>query len=189
MEAQHCEAYDRGRLDAMFMAEWNNSRKRLNALAYQLTGRNQADAQDLLSDVSIRLLTAYRKYDGKVDNFGAWAAKALKNQWIEHIRRQSRRRDPAEMLTECQYATMGLVTPPPKSFPTARAELEEWHEFKAHVQATREPYRTALLLHCLLDRPYENLAAALGISECALRQRVCKAKEMVREKISASRHQ
>lgn len=182
MDSSNKTSRETAHVDKQFVGLWRTVTPRMTALAYHLAGRNRDDAQDLLSEVVLRLLTAFRKQDGQVENFAAWAARTLRNQWTDGWRQKQFRQNPSHHLTECQFAAVGLVSQPPKTFPSIRAEAERVSELQRHIQSIPKIYRDTFILHCVLQRPYASISEQMGVPQATLRKRVQLAKKLLQNK-------
>jgi len=136
--------------------------------------RNDATAADLVQDA---LVTAWRNLENfdSARDFGAWLRGIVRNKWREHLRRHQREVDVDD------------------------ATLEAWENRLALWDAGRQAGNPALfdaLEDCLKrlpdtlgeavnryyyhDQPGDAIAAALGIDAAALRKRLQRAREALR---------
>lgn len=132
------------------------------ALCLTLTGRLH-DAEDLAQDVFVR---AMEKADTLRDPSRArpWLLQIARRVCVDHHRR---RRPPQELAEE--PAVVGGVADP---------DVERLHAALAELP---QEYREPIALYYLENRCCREIAARLGISESAVRQRLCRARLRLHE--------
>lgn len=69
---------------------------------------------------------------------------------------------------------------------TVTAQRERWRQLRRALDELSEPSRLALLMHVLGDTPYREIAAALGETEVAVRVRVHRARQRLRQLLPPS---
>jgi len=69
---------------------------------------------------------------------------------------------------------------------TVTARRETWRQLRRALEELPEPSRLALLMHVLDDCPYREIAAALGEKEVAVRVRVHRARQRLRQLLRPS---
>lgn len=69
---------------------------------------------------------------------------------------------------------------------TLTAQRETWRQLRRALDELPEPSRLALLMHALGDCPYAEIAAALGETEVAVRVRVHRARQRLRQLLPPS---
>lgn len=143
-------------------------RPRLRAIAYRMLG-SVADAEDAVQETALRW---HRTDRAGVDNPEAWLTRACTRVSIDLLRR--RRRE----------AYTGPWLPEPAEEPTADAPaLAESLRlaFLLMLERLTPHERAAFLLREVFDTPYDEVAAALGVSEPACRQYVSRARRHIAE--------
>lgn len=130
--------------------------------AWGLSG-NRSDAEDLLSETFVRLLAGRKRIETKTAL--AYLLAIARNTYLTGLRRRSREVE----LTQ--------------DFPHPDLDAASRHEDKERLEAALralsalpEGERAALLLHVDHSLPYEEVAAALGISTGAAKVRVHRAR-------------
>jgi RNA polymerase sigma-70 factor, ECF subfamily len=143
-------------------------RARLRAIAYRMLG-SIADAEDAVQETALRWHRADR---AQVDKPEAWLTRACTRVSIDLLRR--RRRE----------AYTGPWLPEPADEPAAEAPaLAESLRlaFLLMLERLTPHERAAFLLREVFDTPYDEVAAALGVSEPACRQYVSRARRHIAE--------
>src|SRR5919202_5879666 len=123
----------------------------LYTLAYRLTG-NDADAQDLVQDVLLRVRKGLATY--RPGTMEGWLSRITTNAFLDDVRR--RRRRPVELLPE----EPDRVTPPT---PSADAALEAEvlsADVHAAVRALSPEYRSAVVLSDVVGLTYQEISDA-----------------------------
>jgi RNA polymerase sigma factor (sigma-70 family) len=133
------------------------------------------DADDCFQETFIAALRAYPKLEHG-DNLRAWVLAIATRKVIDAARARNRRPEPTADITEILEARMPVR---PEEFDPAIREIEEplWGE----ILALPPRQRVALVHRILLDRPYAELAAAMGCSLDAARANVYQALKKLRE--------
>jgi RNA polymerase sigma-70 factor (ECF subfamily) len=131
--------------------------------------RERAAAEDLTVETFWRLYLAHARFD-PAGNFPAWLRRIATNVAIDHLKR----RRPMAPLPEPLAAD-----PEPDPVVTAeirRAVAEALQKLPAKLQA-------AALLALVEERPYAEIAEALGISQQAVKSRVFRATHLLRRRL------
>jgi RNA polymerase sigma-70 factor (ECF subfamily) len=152
-------------------------------LARRLTG-NAADAEEALQDT---FLQVYRKLPGfrAEARFSTWLYRVATNAAL--MRRRGRRRQRTEPLEDYlpRFDRAGRHAREVDHGRAARAdELIDRSRLAAHARAALgrlpERYRTPFVLRDLEEMPTAEVARVLGMTEAAVRQRVHRARLMMR---------
>jgi RNA polymerase sigma-70 factor, ECF subfamily len=147
------------------MARYRNS---FGRYAFHMLG-NHEDAQEAMQDSFVR---AYRALPNcrQPDRFGAWLFRIVVNRCRTVGRRLSRQ----HRLTGELPAEIASTDPGPASF--------EWREEIARALARLRPhYREAFLLRYVEGLDYAEMSRMTGAREAALRMRVKRAGDQLRE--------
>jgi RNA polymerase sigma-70 factor, ECF subfamily len=157
---------------------------RVFRLAWRLTG-NESDAKDALQDTFLRVYRGLGSFRGE-SRFGTWLYRIATNAALTQRRARSRR--PADSLDSFlpQFDAKGShVATPAELQVAARAEevldrqsLAE--KARAGLQRLPELYREAFVLRDLEEMPTAEVAEVLGLSPDTVRQRVHRARLMLR---------
>lgn len=144
-------------------------RPRLRAIAYRMLG-SVADAEDAVQETALRWHRADR---GGVDNAEAWLVRACTRVSIDLLRRRRRESYTGPWLPEPAAEEPAVEAP-------ALAESLRL-AFLLMLERLTPHERAAFLLREVFDTPYDEVAAALGVSEAACRQYVSRARRHIAE--------
>lgn len=136
---------------------------------------HQQDAEDIVQEVFLRVLRNQGQLAEVVD-LRAWLARITWN--VAHDRRRSRRE--AEVLDE--VAEPRSQTPSPER----AAERQEMAGVVARmIAALPRELRDPLVLSTMEEMAGVEVAAVLGIPEAAVRSRVFRARQILKERLAA----
>ena len=147
----------------------------LHALALELCGGNAADADDLYMRTLERAVE--RAAEQRGPNFFAWMSSICRNIRFADLRRRALPLVSDEALESV-----------PDERPTPLEELLSGSDAAAVCAAVSrlpEPYREPVLLRYWAGLPHAGIAAALGLSEVAARQRLFQARVRLRAELEA----
>ena len=157
---------------------------RVFRLACRLTG-NESDAADVLQETFLRVYRSLGSFRG-ASRFGTWLYRIATNAALTHRRARSRR--PAESLDAFlpRFDESGRHAATPAQLQVAaradelldRRVLAE--RARAGVERLPELYREAFVLRDLEEMPTAEVAEVLGLDPATVRQRVHRARLMLR---------
>jgi RNA polymerase sigma-70 factor (ECF subfamily) len=157
------------------------------SLARRLT-RSHADAEDVLQDTFVRVYRKLGTFRGEA-RFSTWLFRVATNSAL--MARRKQRRAPAESLETYLPAFDGRGRHARDVDHGRAARADEILDRKRlavalHGALERLPdrYRSALVLRDLQELPTRDVARVLGTSEAAVRQRVHRARLMMRGYLS-----
>ena len=161
---------------------------RVYRLAFRLTS-NEADAKDVLQETFLAAYRGLPAFRGE-SRFSTWLYRIATNAALMHRRARARR--PAESLEAFlpRFDSDGLHAAEPADLLAAsRAEERLDRKLlaeKARVGLDRLPeiYRDAFVLRDLEEMPTAEVAELLGVDAAAVRQRVHRARLMLRGYLS-----
>jgi RNA polymerase sigma-70 factor (ECF subfamily) len=129
--------------------------------------RQPQAADDLTIETFWRIYRSHARFDPR-RSFGAWARRIATNAAIDHLKSA---RPEVEVPLDLRD---GAVTPDdPELRPAIRQAFSE----------LPAPLRAAASLALVEERPYQEIAEALGISEGAVKSRVFRATRLLRKKL------
>jgi len=146
----------------------------VSAVAYSFCG-NFHTSEDVAQEVFVSAWARLAELREK-GRFRSWVCGMARNIAIGRIRRKVRRREPD---AECGEAVEPSVEPSAEAMLAEEASLI-W----SCVESMSEIYREPLLLFYREERSTAAVASAMGISEDAVRQRLSRARAMLREDLS-----
>lgn len=164
-----------------FWPLWIDQQDSLLKQCLKLMSGNMDDAQDALSEAMVKASTKFEDSMDEIRNHRAWLSRIVHNACID-LHRQNRRK--AEYREETHSGAdipaspmIAPITPSPEESYLAGEKLDQ---LETALLAMQEKLRKPLLMRCVQDRTYDEIAAALGLSNCAVRKRVQLAREHLR---------
>lgn len=165
-------AVGRGASDA-FWAAWMTHEGLMKGLAMRLMQGNEADAEDALGAAMLR---AERAFDPQaIHNPAAWFSRLVRNACIDHYRYRSRAPtlgDGMETTLEEDLPASPAALAPPRSGEDELLSNEGLRETLCAILELPEELMEPLLLRCLAERSYDEIARDMGLSNAAVRKRV-----------------
>lgn len=148
---------------------------------YQLAFRfchNQADAEDLVQDVVIKLLPRTTEMS-QIEKLRPWLAKVLYRQFVDRYRQQSR--SPLNLVTDGEDLITDRVDPSGETPEThAEAELSQKRLTEA-LYTLNEDQRAVVLLHDVEGYTLSELEGILNSPQGTLKSRLNRARKQLRE--------
>jgi RNA polymerase sigma-70 factor (ECF subfamily) len=172
---------DAGPAAPNFWPLWIDQQDILLKQCLKLMSGNMDDAQDALSEAMVKASTKFEDSMDEIRNHRAWLSRIVHNACID-LHRQNRRK--AEYREETHGSaetpaspmTAPVIPSPEESFLAG----EKIDQLENALLAMQEKLRKPLLMRCVQDRTYDEIADALGLSNCAVRKRVQLAREHLR---------
>ena len=173
--------------DSAFEVLVKRYQARIFRLACRLT--SDADAPDVLQETFLQVYRHLPSFRGEAQ-FGTWLYRIASNAALMHRRARSRR--PSEpldrFLPRFDARGMHAATPAELQVASRADELLDRQLLagKAREGLARLPdlYRDAFVLRDLEEMPTDDVAQALGVTPAAVRQRVHRARLMLRGYLS-----
>ncbi|MBX2831527.1 MAG: RNA polymerase sigma factor [Rhodospirillales bacterium] len=164
-----------------FWPLWIDQQDNLLKQCLKLMSGNMDDAQDALSEAMVKASTKFEDSMDEIRNHRAWLSRIVHNACID-LHRQNRRK--AEYHEETHSSadtpaspmTAPIIPSPEESYLAG----EKMDQLETVLLAMQEKLRKPLLMRCVQDRSYDEIADALGLSNCAVRKRVQLAREQLR---------
>ena len=143
--------------------------------------RNQAEAEDAAQETTIKVFRNLHLFRGE-SQFRTWVLSIARNEGLGRIRKaESRREDSLEELTEGQSGdfTPAVLTSW-SEIPAAALERKELGAIlRKAVEGLPEIYRNVVMLRDIEEMDVRETAAALGISEGAVKVRLHRARALL----------
>jgi RNA polymerase sigma-70 factor (ECF subfamily) len=175
--------------DAAFEELLTRYEARAYRLAFRLTG-GASDAQDAVQEAFLSAYRGLAAFRGDA-SFSTWLYRIVTNAAL--MQRRGRKRRPATTLDDGlpRFDEDGRHLAEPADLEAA-ARVEERLDREAlaaaaqrAVDALPEPYRAAFVLRDLEEMETSEVAALLGIGSAAVRQRVHRARLLLRGRLGA----
>jgi RNA polymerase sigma-70 factor (ECF subfamily) len=138
-------------------------------VAYRLTG-NDADAQDLVQEVLLRVHRGLRTY--RPGSLEAWLSRITTNAFLDDVRR--RRRRPVEPLPDEPV----LADATDVESTVAAMTLPE--DVQGALRGLSPDYRAAVVLCDVVGLPYHEIAEHLGVPVGTVRSRIHRGRAALR---------
>ncbi|WP_169545934.1 RNA polymerase sigma factor [Sneathiella aquimaris] len=166
-----------------FWTAWNNHREYLRRLSLIWMNVSASDAEDALSVATLRAFEKYKENAAQITNERAWFARLLHNICIDIHRankRRSRLGDKIKEIVEIDTSTVENVELTPE------AELLNSELGRCLVGAIKElpeKLKVPLVMRLVKGEEYDDIAAALNISNDNARKRVQQARSILRQNL------
>jgi RNA polymerase sigma-70 factor (ECF subfamily) len=148
--------------------------------------RNQAEAEDAAQETTIKVFRNLHLFRGE-SQFRTWVLSIARNEGLGRIRKaESRREDSLEELTEGQSGdfTPAVLTSW-SEIPAAALERKELGAIlRKAVEGLPEIYRNVVMLRDIEEMDVRETAAALGISEGAVKVRLHRARALLQRDLA-----
>lgn len=175
-----CQRGEAGALDALVRATYAD----VYALAFRLV-RDRDEAADVTQEVFMRVMRSVVGFRGE-SAFGTWLHRVTVNTALTSLRKRSRRAQPGrEAFGMPGEESLGVVDT--DAGPEERAERAELlARAEAAVAALPESSRTIVVLRDVEGLSTAEVAAATGLSETAVKVRLFRARERLRNSLTDS---
>jgi RNA polymerase sigma-70 factor (ECF subfamily) len=134
---------------------------------------------DVSQEVFIKVYNSLSRYSSEY-KFSTWLYRIAHNAAIDHMRRNSV--SPQSLETENADGTYQLQIECPKPGPEQDRERSEWRtEIESVVKRLPAAYRELILLRHSQDLSYDEIAEVTGLPLGTVKNRLFRAREMMRE--------
>jgi RNA polymerase sigma-70 factor (ECF subfamily) len=138
--------------------------------------RDRADAADMTQETFVRLLRSLHAYRGDGSNFTSWVHRMTVNICLDALRR--RQRSPMASLEQQGESLREPASVDVWEQPEWRVEWRESaNEVRSALAELPTSQREALTLHYLEDRPYDEIAASMGVPLNTVKSHILRGKE------------
>jgi len=134
---------------------------------------------DVSQEVFIKVYNSLSRYSSDY-KFSTWLYRIAHNAAIDHMRRNSI--SPQSLETENADGTYQIQIECPKPTPEQDRERKEWRtEIESVVKRLPSAYRELILLRHSQDLSYDEIAEVTGLPLGTVKNRLFRAREMMRE--------
>lgn len=151
--------------------------------------RDPVDAADMTQETFVRLLRSIGTYRGDGPTFSSWVHRLTVNVCLDALRR--RQRSPLALHAGSDADDAPVPEPAsndPWAQPEWRAESDESaHEVRQALAKLPRSQRVALVLHYFDNRPYDEIAAAMGVPLNTVKSHVLRGKERMARLLGQTR--
>lgn len=144
----------------------------LRKFALHLT-RNKADADDLVQSTLLRALEKSHYFDDGT-SLRKWTSKIMFNLFVTDYRRKTK--------FETQYDPEPYIQS--QSVSASQDSKVELHAVGDAMKMLSDDHREILMMVCVQDMPYQQVAQALGIPVGTVRSRLSRARESLQAVIN-----
>ena len=148
--------------------------------------RNEAEAEDAAQEAAIKIYRNLHLFRGE-SQFRTWALSIARNEGLGRLRKaENRREDSLDALSEDQTSdyTPAILTSW-REVPTAALEQKELGELlRQAIVGLPENYRNVVLLRDIEEMDVRETAAALGITEGAVKVRLHRARALLQRSLA-----
>lgn len=127
-------------------------------------------AEDIVSDA---FLKAYLGLPEETPSFSYWLLRVCKNLWLDQLRRQ-RHLAPSETLE-----TLAAPATPETQYLQTERQRALWNA----ISALPAPDRELVVLYYVSGMPMTQIAALMGISHAATRQRLSRLRQTLKQRM------
>jgi RNA polymerase sigma-70 factor (ECF subfamily) len=136
-------------------------------------------ALDVTQEVFIKVYNSLERYSSDY-KFTTWLYRIAHNAAIDHMRRNTT--NPQSIETENSDGAYQLQIECPKPNPEQNRERSEWRkEIESVVRRLPAAYRDLILLRHSRDLSYDEIAEVTGLPLGTVKNRLFRAREMMRE--------
>lgn len=146
-------------------------------LAYRMLG-DTAEAEDAAQEAFVRAYTRLSTYQPD-RKFANWLLSITSHHCIDRLRRRSRLR---QTSLEEMLPSLDLVSDDPQPDQVVSRKQERDRVWQV-LRALPPDYRAAIVLRYWHDLSYEEIAAATGDTESAIKSRLHRARQMMAERM------
>lgn len=160
--------------------------KKVYRIALSLTG-NHADAEDLMQEAVTRVYTRLRFYDPERGSFEVWVHRITTNLWINWSKsRRGLKVYSLDMLMDPgEEDAPGLEIASSEGGSEDEFEKKELRELTWRLIEQLPPKsRAAVTLREIGGYAYREIAVALGCSETAVKTRINRGRQILKEKLA-----
>lgn len=152
---------------------------KLFRLAYRMLN-DRGEAEDAVQEV---LTASWRALPTlhNADAFGGWLYRMATNHCLDVLRRRARHPEPCIDVAQWEWTSGNGVAPADDDPPAAAEAAAEMHALTALLRSLSAELRACWLLYEIHGRSYAEIAAALEISQSAVRGRLARARHHLAE--------
>lgn len=142
-------------------------------MAYRLTG-NDADAQDLVQDVLLRVRRGLETY--RPGSMEGWLSRITTNAFLDDVRKR-RRRPTVALAEDADRVLLEAGTDPEEVLATMTLPAD----VQKALLAMPDDFRAAVVLCDVVGQQYDEIAEDLGIPIGTVRSRIHRGRAILRE--------
>lgn len=164
-----------------FWPLWIDQQDGLLRQCLKLMSGNMDDAQDALSEAMVKASVKFEDSMDQIRNPRAWLSRIVHNACIDLHRQNKRKAEYNEDAHSTADEAMPEITRRDSTTPEQNALTGEmFANLDKALADLPEKLRRPLLMRCVQDQSYDEIAENLGLSNCAVRKRVQLARDQLR---------
>jgi len=153
---------------------------RIYAVALRMCG-NREDAQDCMQEAMIRIYRALSSFKGQ-SSFSTWVYRITMNTCLDELRRRKARRSTSlDNLLDSGWSPANETDTPERH----AVQSEQRRTIERAISDLPEDMRSAVILRDIQGLTYDEIASALEVNVGTVKSRISRARERLREKLSA----
>ncbi len=164
-------------IEANARGAWTEVEKHLRPFVARRVG-DPADVGDVLQEIYLRVQAGLPDLRDS-ERFGPWVYRVARNALADHLRSRARHHPASARELPAEVADAAVAN----DEPDAARELASY--LASFVAALPSPYREALILTELQEMNYNDAARTLGISLPAMKARVRRGRQQIRQMLEA----
>jgi len=147
--------------------------------------RNEAEAEDAAQETAVKVYRNLRLFRGE-SRFRTWVLSIARNEGLARLRKlQNRREDSLDAITEDAGDFTPAILTSWREIPAEELERQELRRMlREAIEGLPEIYRNVILLRDIEEMDVRETAAALGISEAAVKVRLHRARALLQRTLS-----
>lgn len=156
-----------------FWPLWIAQRDNLLRQCLKLMSGNMDDAQDALSEAMIKASVKFEDSMDEIRNHRAWLSRIVHNACIDLHRQNRRKAEYHEDAHNSEDDSLPSISRRDVATPEQNALTGEMFDnLERALSDLPEKLRRPLLMRCVQDQTYDEIAENLGLTNCAVRKRV-----------------
>ncbi len=167
-----------------FWIAWNTHREYLRRLSLVWMNISASDAEDALSDATIRAFEKYADNASHITNERAWFARLLHNICIDIHRSNKRRSKLSDKVKEIVTIDTSAVETVELTPEAELLNTELGRSLIAAINDLPEKMQQPLVMRLVKGDSYDDIGEALGITNDNARKRVQQARAALRRKLA-----
>lgn len=169
-------------LQDTFWQVWMEHQNYLQRHSLRLMAGNKADAEDAMSNAMLKALQKFSTYAGAIVNERAWLTRLVHNVCMDIHRSNSKIARSLEESVGDDFETLASTLVSDSASPEENvATQRSMDDLSTQLDRMPESLREPLLLRFLDDLSYDEIAARLNLSNCAVRKRIQLARDFLRK--------
>lgn len=159
-----------------FWQLWESYQDYFYTSCLQWMGGNCHDAEDVLSQAMLKALNAWPKYASKTIHPKAWLTQIIYNFCMDVHRKRKREAklfaNHLELAAKEEFLESNIL------------HLEKWTYLYQRIESLPDKLRRPFILRYVLEKSYPDIAKQLAISEQNVRQRIKKARSILKKQLN-----